>query len=98
MLGQIDPRLTSRLDADAKYDIYVERQRRDIERQKQDEKLEIPTGFDFEAVLGLSNEAKAKFRQHQPPTIGHAGRIEGITPAALVLLSAHARRHRSDTM
>jgi tRNA uridine 5-carboxymethylaminomethyl modification enzyme len=94
ILAEIDPKLMSRLDADAKYHVYVERQRKDIERQREDEKLEIPSDFDLDSVSGLSNELKLRLRKNRPTTIGHAGRIEGITPAALLLLAAHARRMR----
>jgi tRNA uridine 5-carboxymethylaminomethyl modification enzyme len=93
-LSPIDARLLPRLDADAKYHVYVDRQQKDIERQREDERLEIPPDFDFESISGLSNELKLKFRKNRPTTIGHASRLEGVTPAALLLLAAHARRLR----
>jgi tRNA uridine 5-carboxymethylaminomethyl modification enzyme len=93
-LKEIDECLLARLDADAKYHVYVERQRKDIERSRADENLEIPDGFDFDSVAGLSNELKGKFRLHRPATVGHASRYEGITPAALLLLAARIRRVR----
>jgi tRNA uridine 5-carboxymethylaminomethyl modification enzyme len=95
LLGEIDPQLLPRLDADAKYSVYVERQKKDIERQREDEKLELPSEFDFQSVSGLSNELKLRFRKNRPATVGHASRIEGVTPAALLLLAAHARRLRN---
>jgi tRNA uridine 5-carboxymethylaminomethyl modification enzyme len=93
-LSAIDNRLFARLDADAKYHVYVERQKMDMERHKADERLEIPIDFDFGSVVGLSNELKAKFERSRPMTVGHASRIEGVTPAALLLLAAHAKRRR----
>jgi tRNA uridine 5-carboxymethylaminomethyl modification enzyme len=94
VLQEIDPALLSRLDADAKYHVYIERQKRDMERQREDEKLEIPPDFDFESLSGLSNELKLRFQRSRPTTVGHASRLEGATPAALLLLAAHARRLR----
>jgi tRNA uridine 5-carboxymethylaminomethyl modification enzyme len=63
-----------------------------MERQKENESLAIPHDLDFDLVSGLSNELKSKFRQNRPATIAHAGRYEGITPAALLLIAARARR------
>jgi tRNA uridine 5-carboxymethylaminomethyl modification enzyme len=91
-ISTINARLLPRLEADAKYHIYVERQKRDMERQKADEQLKIPVDFDFNGVAGLSNELKAKFERSRPSTVGHASRLEGVTPAALLLLAAHAKR------
>ena len=93
-LAEIDREFIPRLDADAKYHVYVERQRKDIERHKEDERLEIPSDFDFDSISGLSNELKLRFRKSRPATVGHASRLEGATPAALLLLAAHARRLR----
>jgi tRNA uridine 5-carboxymethylaminomethyl modification enzyme len=94
-LSDIDPSLLSRLDADAKYSAYVERQKKDIERQREDQRLELPPDFDFDAIPGLSNELKVRFRSSRPTTVGHASRMEGATPAAVLLLAAHVRRARS---
>jgi tRNA uridine 5-carboxymethylaminomethyl modification enzyme len=94
-LREIAPELVPRLDADAKYHVYIERQLRDVERQREDEKLEIPPDFDFESLSGLSNELKLRFRNSRPTTVGHASRLEGATPAALLLIAAHARRLRN---
>jgi tRNA uridine 5-carboxymethylaminomethyl modification enzyme len=91
-LSEIDQSLFARLEADAKYHVYVERQRKDMERCRADEELEIPDEFDFDSVAGLSNELKDKFRQRRPTTVGHASRFEGVTPAALLLLAACVRR------
>ena len=93
-LSDIDDALLARLDADAKYYFYVERQKKDCARQKADGYLEIPVDLDFNAIAGLSNELKIKFRQNRPTTIAHAGRTEGVTPAALLLLAAHSKRSK----
>jgi len=93
-LFSIDRVNLERLDADAKYSVYVSRQARDIERQKADEALSLPQEIDYAVLPGLSNELRAKLIKFHPATVGHASRIEGVTPAALMLLAAHARRAR----
>ena len=90
----MDSRLLARLDADAKYRVYVERQGRDLERQRLDERLEIPTDLNIDAISGLSNEVRAKLRTCRPSSVAQAARMEGITPSALLLLTAHAKRAR----
>ena len=94
-LAGIDPIILSKIDAEAKYHVYIDRQKQDISRQKRDEALDIPTDFNFEGIPGLSHELCAKFQARRPATVGQASRIEGVTPAALLLLAVHARRHRS---
>lgn len=91
-LTTIPPSLLSRLDADAKYSVYVIRQTQDIKRQKVDEHLSLPREIDYKVLPGLSNELKVKLDSLRPATVGQASRMEGITPAALMLLAAHARR------
>jgi tRNA uridine 5-carboxymethylaminomethyl modification enzyme len=54
----------------------------------------LPEDIDYATLPGLSNEVRNKLEMHKPRTIGHAGRLDGITPAALTLLVAHLRRGR----
>ena len=84
-----------RINADAKYSFYVKRQQKDMDRQKDDEALEVPRSLDFDNVAGLSNEVKSRLRASRPLTISQASRMEGITPAALMLLTVHAKRARN---
>jgi tRNA uridine 5-carboxymethylaminomethyl modification enzyme len=91
-LLEIDPALTRRLEADAKYAVYLGRQDIDILRFRKDESLVIPGDLDLTALAGLSNELKSKFLALRPRSLGQAGRVEGITPAALALVAAHVRR------
>ena len=79
---------------DAGYAVYLERQRADVAAFRRDEDLHIPEDFDFDSVTGFSNETRQKFRSIRPRTIGQAGRIDGITPAATTLLMAALRKHR----
>jgi tRNA uridine 5-carboxymethylaminomethyl modification enzyme len=82
------------LEIDAKYDVYLSRQAADIAAFRRDESLELPADIDYGAVKGLSNEARTRLSAIRPRTIGQAGRIDGMTPAALTLLVGHLRRSR----
>ena len=90
-LSAIDPSIAIHLEIDAKYDVYLKRQTADVEAFRRDEGL-VLTGVDYEDVPGLSNEARAKLRAAQPRTVGQAGRLDGLTPAALGILAAYLRR------
>ncbi len=94
-LGTLKPKIAEQLEIDAKYEVYLGRQAADVESYRRDESLVLAEDIDYAALPGLSNEVRAKLQAHRPRTIGHAGRIDGITPAALTLLVAHVRRqHR----
>lgn len=90
-LSAIDPRIAVHLEIDARYDVYLKRQTADVEAFRRDEGL-VLTGIDYGAVPGLSNEARGRLEQAQPRTVGQAGRLDGITPAALGILAAYLRR------
>ncbi len=92
--GDLAPPIAGQLEIDAAYDVYLSRQAADIAAYRRDESLELPDGLDYAALPGLSNEAKQKLQSIRPRTIGQAGRIDGITPAALTLLVAHLKRKR----
>ncbi|MCA1456373.1 tRNA uridine-5-carboxymethylaminomethyl(34) synthesis enzyme MnmG [Bradyrhizobium sp. BRP22] len=90
-LSAIEPSVAVHLEIDAKYDVYLKRQVADVDAFRRDEGL-ILTGVDYDDVPGLSNEARAKLKAAQPRTVGQAGRIDGMTPAALGILAAYLRR------
>ncbi|GGF67861.1 tRNA uridine 5-carboxymethylaminomethyl modification enzyme [Mameliella alba] len=92
-LGVLDSETAAQLEREALYANYLERQARDVEVLKKDEAVEIPLGFDFESLQGLSNELKMKLTRTRPETIAQAGRIDGMTPAALTLILAKLRQH-----
>ena len=92
-LDTLDPKTAEQVEIDAKYEVYLSRQAADVESYRRDESLVLPDDLDYAALPGLSNEVRHKLQAHRPRTIGHAGRIDGITPAALTLLVAHMRRH-----
>lgn len=91
-LGELPPKIAEQLEIDAKYDVYLSRQAADIAAYRRDESLELPDGLDYAELRGLSNEVRQKLASQRPRTIGQAGRIDGITPAALTLLVAHLKR------
>lgn len=95
-LGQIPAPLVDRLENDARYAVYLDRQQRDIAVYRRDESLFIPSDLDYSHISGLSAELRLKLEAVRPRTIGQAGRIEGITPAALTLLAARARKRVSN--
>ena len=90
-LGTIGPAIAVHLEIDAKYDVYVRRQSEDVDAFRRDEGL-VLGDIDYALVPGLSNEARAKLTAARPWTIGQAGRIDGMTPAALGILAAYLRR------
>lgn len=82
----IDPVVAEQVEIQAKYSGYIERQRDEIERQQRHNNKVIPEAFDYSVVSGLSNEVQEKLHKIKPTTIGHACRIQGVTPAAISLL------------
>jgi tRNA uridine 5-carboxymethylaminomethyl modification enzyme len=93
-LRDFSPSVAQQLEIEAKYDVYMQRQAADVESYRRDESFELPSEFDYATLPGLSNEVRQKLGSIRPRTIGQAGRIDGITPAALTLLVAHARRRK----
>ena len=76
-----------------KYAGYIERQKDEIAKTMRNENTLIPMDFDFSQISGLSNEVVAKLSDARPETIGKAGRISGITPAAVSLLLVYLKKH-----
>ena len=91
-LGCVPGAIVRRLEADAKYSVYVDRQAQDIARYRDTAQFSIPDDFDYTNVAGLSNELREKFMIVRPSSLQQAERIEGVTPAALALVAARSRR------
>jgi tRNA uridine 5-carboxymethylaminomethyl modification enzyme len=89
----VAPAIREQLETDAKYAVYLARQAADVASYRRDESLVLPECLDYADMSGLSMEVRQKLRMVRPRTIGQAGRIDGVTPAALTLLAAHIRRH-----
>jgi tRNA uridine 5-carboxymethylaminomethyl modification enzyme len=91
-LIEIPAATAERLQVDARYAVYMERQEAGIVAFKKDEAVAIPAALDFAAIPGLSNEIRQKLERHRPATLAQASRIDGMTPAALMLVLAHIRK------
>ncbi|WP_027054842.1 tRNA uridine-5-carboxymethylaminomethyl(34) synthesis enzyme MnmG [Mesorhizobium erdmanii] len=91
--GAIDPKTAERLETEAKYSVYLERQKSDVAQIRHEESRLIPDTVDFAGVPGLSNELKQKMQARRPRSIADAQRMEGMTPAALAIIVAHVRHH-----
>ncbi|MEZ5898733.1 MAG: tRNA uridine-5-carboxymethylaminomethyl(34) synthesis enzyme MnmG [Hyphomicrobiaceae bacterium] len=89
-LAELPPRIGAQLEVDARYRSYVDRQEEDVAALRRDEQVRIPADFDY-AGLSLSGEVRQKLARHRPETIAQASRIEGMTPAALLVLLAHLK-------
>jgi tRNA uridine 5-carboxymethylaminomethyl modification enzyme len=85
-LGPTDKKIRRRIENDATYAVYLDRQKSDVEAVQRDEAIQFPSRFSFGEVPGLSSELRQKLQQAAPQTLGQAKRLEGMTPAALVLL------------
>ena len=87
--------ITEQIEISAKYAGYIDRQHIEIDRQLANENLRMPDEMDYTHVRGLSKEVAQKLSQQRPETLGQAGRISGVTPAAISLLLVHLKRMRA---
>ena len=88
----LDAKIATQLEVDARYASYVKRQEEDVRALRRDEAVAIPLDFDFSILPGLSAEVRHKLGQHRPATLAQAARIDGITPAALMILLSRLKR------
>jgi len=91
-LLEIPEGIRIQLKREAQYSSYLDRQSRDAEAIQREESFPIPTDFDYSAIEGLSFELRMKLGQARPATLGHAARIDGMTPSALLLIRARLRK------
>jgi tRNA uridine 5-carboxymethylaminomethyl modification enzyme len=94
--GALDDRLPAQVRAQvevrAKYAGYIERQQDDIERVRGNEETVLPADLDYTLLAGLSHEVRQKLAEVRPATLGQAGRIPGVTPAAVSILLVHLKK------
>jgi tRNA uridine 5-carboxymethylaminomethyl modification enzyme len=90
-LSEIGEALAERIATDARYSVYLERQKQDIASFEREETRPLPKDLAFETMPGLSNELRQKLARVRPETLGQASRIEGMTPAGLAILALNAR-------
>ena len=86
--------LDKQVEIDAHYLGYLSRQSKDIKAFKKDESINIPDHFNYDSLSGLSNEIKFKLNKIRPSTLGQALRIDGVTPAAAILILSHLKKSR----
>ncbi|MEN9863587.1 MAG: tRNA uridine 5-carboxymethylaminomethyl modification enzyme GidA [Pseudomonadota bacterium] len=84
--------ISDQVEISIKYQGYIDRQAVEIARQEHNESFPLPESLDYTQVLGLSKEVQQKLNLHKPGTLGQAGRISGVTPAALSLLLVHLKK------
>ena len=84
--------ISDQVEISIKYQGYIDRQALEIARQEHNETFPLPEALDYNQVLGLSKEVQQKLNLHKPGTLGQAGRISGVTPAALSLLLVHLKK------
>ncbi|WP_026380533.1 tRNA uridine-5-carboxymethylaminomethyl(34) synthesis enzyme MnmG [Afifella pfennigii] len=91
-LAAAEPALVRHVTTDARYAVYLDRQKADVASLKREEAVRIPAGFAYAALSGLSNELRERLETVRPASLAQAGRIEGMTSAALTLILAHVKR------
>lgn len=84
--------ISDQVEISVKYQGYIDRQATEIARQEHNETFPLPESLDYSHVVGLSKEVQQKLNLHKPETLGQAGRISGVTPAALSLLLVHLKK------
>ena len=84
--------ISEQVEISVKYQGYIDRQAVEIARQEHNEDFPLSGSLDYSQVLGLSKEVQQKLNLHKPTTLGQAGRISGVTPAALSLLLVHLKK------
>ncbi len=89
-IGQVE----LQLEVEARYAGYIERQQREIDRHAKQERLALPADIDYSIVSGLSNEARQRLETARPVTLGHASRLEGVTPSTVSLLLIHLKKRQ----
>ncbi|WP_282604769.1 tRNA uridine-5-carboxymethylaminomethyl(34) synthesis enzyme MnmG [Pelagibius sp. Alg239-R121] len=94
LLNEIDPASATQVEIEARYAGYIERQDADIHAFRRDEALKLPENLEYEAVPSLSNEVIQILMKSRPATLGAAGRLPGVTPAALVALLRYVKKDR----
>ena len=97
-LADMDPALLAEVEEDARYAPYLERQEAELKDLRANEQIALGSNFDYSSVPGLSNEMVERLNRAKPETLAAAGRVRGITPAALAAILVQARRRNSSEL
>ena len=89
----VAPEVGEQIEINAKYSGYIDRQHDEVARLRKSEEMILPDDFDYDRVHGLSNEVRLKLKTIKPETLAQAGRISGVTPAAVSLLLIYLKKH-----
>lgn len=89
-----DPAVAEQVQIQTKYQGYIDRQQEEIDKLKRHEATPLPADLDYQRVEGLSHEIRQKLESARPETLAHAGRISGVTPAAVSILLIHLKKRR----
>ena len=91
-LAGLSASVADEIEYEVKYECFMDRQRKEVEKFRHLENIRIPDGFSYDSVHGLSHEVRQKLGIFKPATLGQANRISGMTPAAISLLMIAFRR------
>lgn len=95
LLDELSPIEIEQVEIQLKYAGYIARQQEEVNRHIHYENQKIPANIDYDVLTNLSFEVRQKLKEHRPETIGQAGRISGVTPAAISLLLIHLKKMQS---
>ncbi|RTZ71685.1 MAG: tRNA uridine-5-carboxymethylaminomethyl(34) synthesis enzyme MnmG [Gammaproteobacteria bacterium] len=93
--GVENPQVAEQVEIQAKYAGYIQRQQDEVEQARRAEAVKLPESLDYAQVKGLSSEVREKLMRYRPQTLGQAGRIPGVTPAAVSLLMIHLKKQQA---
>ena len=91
-IPRFEQSLEKQVEIDAHYLGYLDRQSNDIKSFNRDENIAIPNNINYDSVNGLSNEIRSKLKEIRPGTLGQAIRMDGMTPAAIIIILSHIKR------
>ncbi len=95
ILSEQADKIAEQVEIQAKYSGYLNRQQAEVDKARKHEKTRIPEVINYQEVRGLSTEISLKLSDQRPETIGQAGRIPGMTPAAISLLMVHLKKNKA---
>ncbi len=98
MLSDVAPEVFEEVETRIKYEGYIERQQRQVEKLKRTQGARLPEGIDYQAVHGLSTEVREKLNKVRPMSLGQASRVAGITPAAIMAIQVHLKKLQSEAV
>jgi tRNA uridine 5-carboxymethylaminomethyl modification enzyme len=95
-LKDLGPQVIAQVEYEIKYEGFIHRQHKEVEKFRHIEYIRIPEGFDFKGIAGLSKEIVEKLNRFNPATLGQANRISGVTPSAIALLMVYLKKWKAD--